>query len=94
MIEFCGGKYKAYQDKYQWVLRTYYVALGKDGIEKELFNKTFHPTVLAMCNYILDKEAGKCSTVEELRDLLQAIKQDNVAWYQMEYVEETIDETI
>ena len=94
MIEFCGGKYSAYQDKYQWVLRTHYMSIGKDGIEKDKFTKTFHPSVVSMCCYILDRESGKCSTVEELLDLLVLINKDNDKYYDMKYVEELIDEAI
>lgn len=66
MIKFCDGKYTAVQDKYQWVLTEHYMGKGRDGTDKAQVDKTYYATITQVCSKVLDREAGNCTSADEI----------------------------
>ena len=63
--------YSFEKDPYQWILHSWKTVVNKkDGSTKRQKKTTFHSNILQVCNEIVNREAGKCESMEELRDLL------------------------
>ena len=57
------------RDKYQWLLHESVPGKDKEGNPKVSIRTTYHSTLTQVCSVILDRGAGNCLTVREIRDL-------------------------
>jgi hypothetical protein len=65
------GKYSISRDRYNWILHTTTKGVDEAGNDKEKVKKTFHASFPQVCRAILEREAGHCQTVEELKRLFE-----------------------
>jgi len=63
MIKF-NDTYSMSRDKYGWTLHQ------KIEGQKNPY-KTYHPNLKQICDWIIDREAGKCESLDELKAMLK-----------------------
>ena len=71
MIKF-NDTYSFEKDQYCWHLHENYTGKDKDDNDKEFTRTNYHPSLQAICKYLIDKECGKCESLEQIIKLLQA----------------------
>lgn len=71
MITFCGGRFAAHRDTYQWILTEYYEGKDKHGNVKTNSRISYHPNLSQVCGKVIDKCMGDCETLEEVISLLK-----------------------
>jgi hypothetical protein len=67
IISILDGKYEITSDKYQWILKSYYMGVDKDKNPKLQYKETYWAHLAHIMRHILDTEA------KELEDLNQVI---------------------
>jgi hypothetical protein len=65
-----NSNFSVIRDSYCWHLTESYIGKGKDGVDKVLTNTTYHPNLKLVCRYILDRECGKCESLDQIIDML------------------------
>jgi len=71
MITF-NNKFSFERDQYCWHLNEKYMGQDKDGNQKEFTKTTYHPNLKLICRYLIDKECGKCESLEQIIALLES----------------------
>jgi hypothetical protein len=71
MIKF-NDTYSFEKDQYCWHLHEKYIGQDKDKNNKLFTRTTYHPSLQAICRHLIDKECGKCKSLEQIIELLQA----------------------
>ena len=69
MIKF-NEDYSFERDNYCWTLHHSYDGKDKKGNTKRQSRDTYHGTLEQVCHHIVDREAGKCTDMAELKKLL------------------------
>ena len=62
--------YTMEKDLYCWNLHYWYEGKKKGGGTTRKKKTTYHANLLQVCNEIADKEAGNCTSLEEIKELL------------------------
>lgn len=62
--------YEFERDQHCWNLHTWSDGKTKEGDHKRSKKTTYHSTLRQLCNAIIEREAGKCESMEELKRLL------------------------
>lgn len=72
-ITFVKGRFEAYRDKYQWVLTEHYKKLPTEKIPSGgmASRDSYHSTLDQVCGAVIDRMAGECRTLSEIKDLLE-----------------------
>lgn len=56
---------------YGWMLHETYIGTDKDGGDKEQVRVTYHGGLDDICGAVIDRSAGDCDSMKELRILLK-----------------------
>lgn len=71
MIKF-SEDFECEQDPHQWVLYEWYIGKAKDGKEpKRQCKTTYHGSLYQVCDTVIDRQAGKCTSMLELMNMLK-----------------------
>lgn len=73
-IECSGNEYFVRRDRYQWILVQMIDGKDREGNPKKQERETYHVTLEQVCSNIIDRQCGKCTSVEELTQLLKETK--------------------
>lgn len=73
MIIF-SERFQFERDKYGWMLHEWYEGRGKDKKPKMHKTTTYHANLEQVLSAVIDKSAGDCESVDELRGLLKAMR--------------------
>tara|TARA_R110000822_G_scaffold73934_1_gene177856 strand:+ start:146 stop:400 length:255 start_codon:yes stop_codon:yes gene_type:complete len=76
MIKF-NDTYSFEKDQYCWHLHEKYIGQDKHHQDKEFTRTTYHPSLQFICRHLIDKECGKCESLEQIIELLQAAEAPN-----------------
>ena len=69
MITF-NEDFKFERDKYQWLLHHTIDGLDKDKKPKRQTSITYHATLEQICSAIIERSAGECKDLDEIKTLL------------------------
>ncbi len=69
MIKF-NDTYSFERDQYCWHLHEKYIGKDKHKNDKEFTRTTYHPSLQYICRHLIDKECGKCESLEQILNLL------------------------
>lgn len=62
--------FEAERDNYCWHLHQWFDSKDKDGNPKRSKRTTYHPNLKQVLDAVLDKQAGKCESLDQLINLL------------------------
>ena len=75
-----NDRFSIERDQYNWLLHEWRDGQDKDGNPKKQKSTTYHATIQQVFNAVLDRSAGRCESIEELRDLLKSLKESGWAF--------------
>lgn len=64
------------RDKYQWHLQEHYCGKTKSGLPKDQFKTTYHSNLSQVLSEIMDRRAGDCQDLSELRLALASFRSE------------------
>ena len=67
-------KYQITKDKYQWILNEVVIGKDKSGNPKTKFVPSYHASIEQIAANIINRELGKCSSMDEMIKLLNEAK--------------------
>lgn len=73
MITF-SERFQFERDRYGWMLHEWYEGRSKDKQPKRHMITTYHANLEQVLSAIIDKSAGDCESIDELRGLLKAMR--------------------
>jgi len=71
MIKF-NEEFECEGDNHGWALHQWRDGTDRHGKPKRQSSTTYHPTLIQVCDAIVDKTAVRCNSVEELKAALVA----------------------
>jgi hypothetical protein len=71
MIKF-NDTFSFEKGQYCWHLYEKYIGQDKYHNDREFTRTTYHASLKAICRHLIDKECGKCESLEQIIELLQA----------------------
>lgn len=69
---FCNNRYQARRDNHGWRMTSYAESTDKDGAFRWKTTETYHANIRQVVEAVIDREAGHCADVEQLKQLLQS----------------------
>lgn len=81
-----SDKFSAERDVHGWKLYQKIDAKDKHGNPKDRIHTTYHPNMMRVCDAVVDREAGLCSDLSELKTMLSTTS--DLLTYSMEQKEE------
>jgi len=63
------------RDQYCWHLHEKYIGEDKHHQPKEFTRTTYHPSLQYICRHLIDKECGKCESLEQIIELLKSAEE-------------------
>ena len=63
--------YEATRDQYGWTLIQTLAAKRRDGTQSTKKKLSYYPNIQQVMSAVIDREAGKCASIVELRDFIE-----------------------